>query len=1301
LDTPQHPLQDTLALERSNVHKSGTFPAYILVILLPAKGNQMILDITQEMIAALGDSDLRELIARLCELEAHAQGHSISAVTWGGHQNAPDGGIDVRVSLPSGVKTSGYIPAPATGLQVKAENMPPSKITGEMCPESVLRPSIEALAALGGAYIIVSSKDSVSDTFLKDRLTAMTDALAGSAHAASITLKFYDSRLLASWVSQHPGMAAWVREKTGQPSFEWYPFKDWSSSPAPLDSPYLLDKHVRLFGTSIHDSSGLSATDGINSLRRILAEPGRVVRLVGLSGVGKTRLVQALFDARTGAAALLQGNALYADVSAHPEPSAIDMLSRLAHLKRRCVMILDNCGAVLHRRIAAEVAKPDCPLSVITIEYDINDDEPENTDVFRLETASVELVEKIVGTKYPDISDPDRRVIAEFSDGNARIALALADTAQKGESLVNLRSTELFERLFRQGKDPDPRLLQAAKIGSLLYSFDGENLDGTASELPRLAALAGMSVDELYVHVEDLFRRKLVQKRGQWRAILPHALSQRLAKLGLEDIPPQRIAETFVDAPARMRRSFSRRLGYLHDHPRAVAIVSEWFAPGGLLENLGNLDPLAEEILENVAPVDQERTLAYFESTASRHDWFFGEKNKNTRRVQEISRALAFEPKLFNRSVAIIKEFALAELKSRSEPNLDLIKSLFHMYLSGSHAPAQQRADFVKACLESADPKLCELGLSLLDAMLESDHFTAFHSYEFGARKRDYGLHPDGAGMREWFASVFALVRASGSANTPLARKIKRKVALKFSSLFANTGMSKELMAMAYAFASDEGWSEGWIGVQKTSKDWTGKMPPELHAELEALERKLRPSDLAAEIRTYALPPQYGSLDISDLGYDDNDPLKAQNDVAAKCVGLGQSLAKDQDLLAVLLPEILLSNSNMTAALGRGLAAGCDSVEACWNTLIPAYLALPSGSRHPTMIGGFLEGAAARDLASAERFLDSVLLDPALHDQLVNWQSYAGIQGRAHERLMSALDVDSVPVSAFEQLAYGRLHEGFNDDQLRSFIQKLLTRNGMRAAAHILSMRGYAGSKDCNLSETEQAACRDLLAAVFFVKPDQYFIHHTERIIRCSLAGPENATLARDLCERLLRLVHGLFTSGHNLRGVFAALIETSPVAVLDILLEQASTVKKRGPAIFDSVREDSSSPFSRIASNIWIAWAARKPETRYALLAQVLPYHRTVKRSKAIKCTKTAKKLINLAPDPRIVLDIFLARAGVDFTPDAMTEKLPLFDELSAHRNPEVIAWAAEARLKFTARLDQARKFEASFNRKDEGSFE
>ena|SRR5260370_42185952 len=102
-------------------------------------------EITGEDIALLNDEGLRTLVGLLCEAEARSRGFSTSSVTWGGNQNAADGGLDVRVALSANAVIDGFVPHPATGFQVKKQDMPRTAILEEMRPKGVVRPVIQAL----------------------------------------------------------------------------------------------------------------------------------------------------------------------------------------------------------------------------------------------------------------------------------------------------------------------------------------------------------------------------------------------------------------------------------------------------------------------------------------------------------------------------------------------------------------------------------------------------------------------------------------------------------------------------------------------------------------------------------------------------------------------------------------------------------------------------------------------------------------------------------------------------------------------------------------------------------------------------------------------------------------------------------------------------------------------------------------------------------------------------------------------------------------------------------------------------
>ena len=172
-------------------------------------------EIIGEHVSKLDDEGLRTLVSHLCEAELRQSELPISSVTSGGHQDARDKGIDVRVNIPISASFSSmdFIPRSNTGFQIKKTDMPARKIALEICPKGDLRQAIKDLASSNGAYIIVSSQGSTTDSTLANRRKAMRIAIGDLPNGANIHLDFYDRERLASWV-RTIDFRSWVPHET-------------------------------------------------------------------------------------------------------------------------------------------------------------------------------------------------------------------------------------------------------------------------------------------------------------------------------------------------------------------------------------------------------------------------------------------------------------------------------------------------------------------------------------------------------------------------------------------------------------------------------------------------------------------------------------------------------------------------------------------------------------------------------------------------------------------------------------------------------------------------------------------------------------------------------------------------------------------------------------------------------------------------------------------------------------------------------------------------------------------------------
>lgn len=1274
----------------------------------------MIFEVTPDQVASLSDTDLRTLVGFLAEQEARKAGFSASGVTYGGHQNAKDGGIDVRAEFESGSIT-GFIPKLSTGYQVKAEDFPASSITKEMRPKGKLRQSIIDLAATGGAYVIVSSKGSVSDTALRSRKKAMKDALKGEPQAAGLHVDFFDRRRIATWVNQHPGLIPWVRSKTSGSLSGWQPFDDWSSSPDTLDKTFIADNNVRLIGVRLKDAEPLDAVSGINQLRRILHEPGSSVRLVGLSGVGKTRLVQALFDERVGENPLNQHDAVYTDLSDSPSPIPQELLGHLINLAQDSILIVDNCGVDLHKKLTAKINKESAQVRLITVEYDISDDEPEHTDTFKLEPASKDMIQKVVKRKYPALTDPEIGTISQFSEGNARVALALAATASHGDSLTNLKDSELIERLFHQKHEKDPALLRTAKALSLVYSFDGETLEGAESELTRLASLTGSTVDEVHGHVAELERRQLVQRRSRWRALLPHALAHKLASQALQDFPPAKVKAALVEnATERLLKSFSRRIGCLHNSVEAQKLVGSLFQSGGILSDLANATEIDLVVLENVAPVDQTAVITALHETLDS-----GKPISNARAFYQTAttlfRALAYEPKYFDEAVkGLLKLAGEQEPSNNSADAASIFKSLFYIHLSGTHAGPEQRIKFLRDLSESDQLNRVDLVFEALDAMLESSYFSSFYSFEFGTRKRDYGYRPKTYGeIWSWYHQVYELAYEL-SLRPEYRDRIRAQIASAFSFLARSAGPPDKLIELAVKFAADDGWSQGWASARRAARQAKEDKAPEVAKKLDELADKLRPNSLADRIEAYVLPAHWSALDVAEVDLDDDDKYQEaerQADEAGEAVGI--ELAESEEILNRHLLSILNADQGRTQVTGKGLGRSVQKPKATWEDIVETIKTKEPQGGVGGFLAGYLQGVALRDPSLAGDLLDKCLNEPALHPYFIYLQAVLGLDEKGVARVIEAASKPSVPTYKFRTLGHGRTSDGLDAGELRDVLAAVAGReDGLLVAIDIFHMRIFSKRSDNeSILEEERDIGRWLLGEFDFKEKDQQLPSHIKGIAAGCLVPGQDDDLVEALCQRLQAALQSYKIYALDYGKLVRFLFEKFTHTALTVLVDEDDGDGDVRRNIFRHLRDNQPCLLGNVDEEPLLDWANEKPAQRYKRLAEVMrPWSSSenddeAEHGKTLEWNPRALALLKNAPDKAQVLRTFIA----SFRPsswsgsyaDLLASRIPLLDAIAADGDEELAKIAREAREKLETDIAAYRKGEEEESRDRDESFE
>jgi len=902
------------------------------------------------------------------------------------------------------------------------------------------------------------------------------------------------------------------------PDRGWYPYENWANPSQGVEEEYIVSDKTVILNEKNEEKPLL---EGLNELREKLSIDKSAIRLVGLSGVGKTRFVQAIFDNRISDNVPDASSVCYTDMSREPDPSPIVMAEQLVSIEERVILIVDNCPPNLHRELVKTVGKDGSQISLLTVEYDVREDLPEETDVFKLEPNSQEVIEKIIEKRFEHVSQIDARNIAEFSGGNARIAIALANTMQRGDTLSGLRDEELFKRLFQQRNDSSEKLIQSAEVLSLVYSFNGKEVD-EQSELAFLATLIDKNPNDLYRDVEELKKRDLIQVRADWKAVLPQAISNHLAKQALESLPQKYIVEKFIDSGSeRLLKSFAHRLSFLHNSKIATNIVEEWLEDDGWLGKANcDFNDFGMAIFQYIAPVAPEKVLVCMERVAESEDEKFlnPEKNKNSMDFVSLLRHIAYDSKLFDRAVKLICKFTVFEKRDGKYNTIEeLLKTLFWMSLSGTHASPTYRENIITELLKSTDDTEQAIGFSLLETSLETN-FTSHHSFDFGARSRDFGWHPKtNKELSQWYQTFIEICVSLVLSDHKLSKQIRTLLANNFRGLW-NGAISFELLeSMSKILHDKKPWIEGWVAVKEAINFDHDRYTPEIQEIATRIEEYLRPDSLYERAQVHILPGQYYSRYCYRLYKDTEEIKKCQESLNQEVFEIGEELAEDKEIFLSLLQKMVFSDNYMLGTLVKGLISQYKDKNELWLLFYKQYKVTPRGQWQLKDIEGILSYLATNDIELFNTLMDS-LVDDKLFAEIYPGLQTTHLDDNSIERLCKALDLGIAPMWQYKNLAYGRKHEMLSDDYLVIILEKILVQeDGIDVVLEISSMRFHGRTEEIHSKELISLGYRLLQVYTYGKDQNGNKDHNLEIIAQTCFHNDKNDEKAASICDEFVK----------------------------------------------------------------------------------------------------------------------------------------------------------------------------------------
>ncbi|MEX2207424.1 MAG: hypothetical protein WEF50_14440 [Myxococcota bacterium] len=939
----------------------------------------------------------------------------------------------------------------------------------------------------------------------------------------------------------------------------------------------------------------------------------------------------------------------------------------------------------------------------MTIEFDMQDDDPEGTDLFWLEPASERVVELMLNSRKPELSQLDRIRIAEHSGGNARVALALAHSVRRGGSVSDLSDLDLYRRLFYQRRQHSDSLQRVAEVCALVYSFN-EQLDGDRSELGLLVSIAQLSVDDVRRHLRELASRGLLQRRGRWAAILPHALANRLAKGALEDSDPVATGNRFLrEGSGRLLTSFSRRLGFLHDSPGARHIVSAWMAPGGALGDLLSLESQNLILLRYLAPVAPSEALAAFERALEAPG--FSPKDPRLRFVVStwtaVIAAIAFDAELFPRAAKLLARLAITDANANLSNAKRLLGGLFHLYLSGTHAQPTDRLNLAQAFERNDDMRIRELGAFLLGEMLEAWHFSSNSGLDFGARTRDYGWRPVTSDqIRSWYRAPIGVLTNMATESGELSHRARSILSSRFRGLWVRAQMEEELAAMIERVGALGFWRDGLAAVRTTIAFDRSKLSAASVAALRRLEGTLKPQGLANEARAYL--HQHSGEGLGVIGIPgpegEEDFQTAAERGAREIQRIGEVVATSRESLRDLLTDTTPWDPRVSWPFGTGLAGGCDDPDDLWEALRDR---LQTSADQGTIgaLRGFLRGLSARDVSKADRLLDAAISDSVLGPWFPLLQIALTIDANALSRLNRSLDLGIASIEIYRNLGLGRAMDHVTPEDMSSLVTRIAqVEGGLAVAIDVFSMHLHGIAGEVRLDEQLSFCGQSLAQECDFSQPANDLDYGLGVVVERCFRTSSAADAARRVCRRLVATIEADAHHADDYQSTVRSLFSVQCEVGLDEFIGS-----DKDPRLLNRVGSSSGggpAPIDTASTPLVLRWAQVDATRRFPALARVVTAFSEDAKTSKWHWTELGLRLLAEAPDPVQVLSAYARR----FRPNAWSGSFAecierrriLPQTLFTHEDPRVASWATDQdeALAATVRLARVkeRESEATF---------
>lgn len=989
-----------------------------------------------EHIERLNDVQLTKLLHILLQIELNKNGIDGSAfvpfnITTG------DGGDDGRVQWTNAKENTKWLKNRFCLFQNKATKLAPGQCYEEiLLPKKdgeyrKLKPMVQELVESDGCYVLFINKN--LNTKLKDdRITEFRRAIedAKFANHDTLNIEIFDTNSIKDWVNENIASVTLVQEfnNISRPGFILW--EEWERTLEGSDTPYqrndIINQHIQ------------------NILESLSKR--KPIRIIGHSGLGKTRLVLEAFRKRVDNPDIeaLQKQLVYFDLASMGD---LPELSKyiISHTNQEGIIVVDNCVEESHQALSGWVNSMG-KFQLITIDIASSTNE-ENS--FKLERDNQrDIVKRIIDEKLgASHSQNDRDYLISICEGYPWMAVRFCTNIRKNgiADFSNNLPNDFIKRLLFSRNDEEKveyNVIRACSVFSTFGFLDDEhrlilNNEHKESlkkqmEFIRTNIYDGEISESAFYEICQKYKGEdIIEKRGTQYIVKPTILAINLASDWLLNTPTEKIIsilETLKGSP--LSTKFVERLKDLDQLDKAQSIVNELWGPNSPFGSAEVLNTewgsLLFRYVVEVNPLATSRALNSAFSNFSKEEikaFKIGRRNL----VWSLEK-LCFRKDTFPIAAKTLYSFAVGENENYGNNSENQFYQLFQLFLSGTEANLHERLRVIKWGLHKKDDDYNRIAINAIGRGILNDRYTRIGGAEkqgSSAPLKDY--QPNWDEIHEYWDESVSILKDFACNNNPNQDLAKSKLANAIRTLVRDGKVDLVISTVKeIANSSNSNWLDGVNSLKRTIG--FEKLQSDVVQKIEALINEITPKDIKHYLYSQVTLPEWDSFEKDEDGqYIDKPKLNAE--------ALATKLTEEQIEWDFYLPELLTGEQRQAFNFGRKIGELIENKSEFLSLAFKAFKSVPEANRNIELIGGFIVGSANK--AVKNEAIQTTLDEPSYYQYAFYLTRVSNPDLADLERLFEIVGGSNLSIRFFKNFQYGRALDNLQSKEVIHLCEKI------------------------------------------------------------------------------------------------------------------------------------------------------------------------------------------------------------------------------------------------------------------------